>query len=150
MAKKRRTDWDKVQCVVLARVEGDAAALKKYGITVRTLNRYKQLAAEPSTDIGRLYGEFVEAVKRITFDQFDHTFSEWLHQQAELLSVQLKKLAGLSEDPNQEFIDALQIHLDNLDNHSDELKGYCLRVARDMEDRLALKVAKTLPIAGEA
>ena len=62
MVGKRLDIYQKTECLIFSAVYGDEAALKRFGISERTLRNYRRLARDESSELAKTYREYASAV----------------------------------------------------------------------------------------
>ena len=63
MVKTRLSIYEKAEVVICSAIYGDKVSCKRYGISLRSLYRYRDLARDPETELSQTVTKYANALR---------------------------------------------------------------------------------------
>ena len=121
---RRLSDTERAEAVLHAVVHGDENAASRYGISVRTLRRYREEVRNPSSELSAIVRRFGAALREAqgldeeAAEERAEAFGAWLHGRIrELSDILLEKARGVNPAQPQAY-EAVSGHVRDLLGHA--------------------------------
>lgn len=121
---RRLTDTERAEAVLHAVVHGDENAAARYGISVRTLRRYREEVRDPESELSAIVRRFGAALREAqgldedAAEERAEAFGAWLHGRIrELSDILLDKARGVNPAQPQAY-EAVSGHVRDLLGHA--------------------------------
>lgn len=122
---RKQLDVDaQAQAILYAAVHGDEAAQRRFKVSLRSLQRYRELARDSESELARTVAAYAAALDP---DRRSDNFAEWMTAQVRAASSLLMEKAGKADPRNPDALRAINEHVGVLLDH---------KAALDYIDRL--------------
>lgn len=115
MGRRHPDAHEQVQALLYAEVHGDAAAVKRFNISARTLRNYRVLARDESTEVAKIFRAYRDALAPDAVQAVE--FADWLLQQVREAGGLLVAKARDADARNPEALRVLNEHVATLLDH---------------------------------
>ena len=115
MGRRKHPDvHEQVQALLYAEIHGDDAAMLRFDLSRRSLQRYRDLARDPASDLAQTVASYRAA---LIPSERGQTFADWLLQQVRDAGGLLIEKARQADARNPEALRVLNEHVATLLDH---------------------------------
>ncbi len=128
MGRRQLSDSERAEAVLHSVVHGDDSAAERYGITVRTLRRYREEVRDPDSKLSAVVRRFSAAIKEAqgeddaAADERAESFASYCERQVRRASDIIVRKAEEINAANPESLRAVNDHVATLLGHLSALQ----------------------------